>query len=99
MVHSHLNDGRNNVHILKRKYISEGRYFQRGICQNIQEGDDLIDRWGKKLKVDKILVQRDSKGIFNNPENAINAFYEAEMVDESFNPNIPEKDQMAMNIG
>jgi hypothetical protein len=99
MVHLHLADGSNNVHILKRKYIGEGKYFQRGICQNISTGDDFIDRWNKQLKVDKILVQRDSKGIFNNPEDAVNAFYEAEMVDESFNPNIPEKDQTAMNIG
>lgn len=99
MVHLHLTDGSNNIHILKRKYLEEGRYFQRGICQNIQEGDDFIDRWNRQLKVDKILIQRDAKGVFKNPENAVNAFYEAEMADESFNPNIPEKDQMAMNIG
>lgn len=29
MVHLHLTDGSNNIHILKRKYLEEGRYFQR----------------------------------------------------------------------
>ena len=86
MEHLHSFTGDTKVHVLQRDYLGEGRYFQRGLCKGLKEGDyhmSWLDR-NYKLKVDKILVQRDAKGRHEDPSDAIGAYYEAELVDESW---------------
>jgi len=89
MTHTHLFNGSNQVHIYERTYKGEGKYFQRGICQGLKEGDKFeshTSRMTGSLTVTAILIQTDAKGVFPRPEDKIGAYYEAELMDESFVP-------------
>ena len=99
MEFKHMVDGSNEIHIYKRKYIGGGRYYVRGICKGIKEGDTMVDRWNYVFNVDKIISIKDSKGVFENPDNAKDALFEVEMVDPNYNPNIKEAEQIKMSIG
>jgi len=83
MLHSHMGNGANFVQIYERRYLGQGRYYQRGHCQNISVGDDFesFTTKGVTLKVDKIMEVYDAKGLFKDESNRVKAIYEAEMVD------------------
>lgn len=83
MEHSHLWNGSKGVNIYRRSYLGDGRYYQRGTCKDIKEGDTFNSR-DTILRVDKIISIGDSKGRFSNPDDAKNALYEAELVDDTF---------------
>lgn len=75
----------NGVHLYERKYLGNGRYFQRGIAKNIAVGDYFMSNLdNRNLLVEKVLKLTDSKGVFKNPEDGKNSYYEAEMLDENF---------------
>ena len=88
MKHEHLQNGKNGINLYGRKYLGEGKYFQRGLCKDIKIGDEWTcsTEPNKVIKVDKIIKIRDAKGIFKNPNDAKNAYFEAEFIDESFVP-------------
>lgn len=88
MEHFHSFKAENNVHTYERKYLGEGRYFQRGLCAGIEVGDDFVCFLAPRvsLRVDKIISKSDSKGKFENAEDASLSLYEAELVDDSFKP-------------
>ncbi len=85
MKQEHTFNGRNGNHIFERKYLGEKRYFQRGICKGISKGDEFVSFTDPQrvLKVDKILEIRDARGAFKNPEDAMDAAYQAELVDKA----------------
>lgn len=88
-LHEHTYQGGNSNHIYERKYLGSGRYFQRGICKGIQEGDHFKCFLSplSTLVVDKLLKTSDSNGTFNSDGAGENALYEAELVDPSFQEN------------
>lgn len=97
MLQEYLCDGKNSNHLYGRKHLGEGRYYQRGICKGIAVGDEFVSYLAPTavLKVDKLLTVRDAKGVFRNPDGAKDAYYEAELVDETFSHN----SEILFNVG
>lgn len=87
----HSFNGSNGNHLYERKYLGDGRYFQRGICKGISAGDDFTCFTEPKatLKVDKVISIKNSKGVFKNPKDAEKSLYEVELVDYAFEPGVP----------
>jgi hypothetical protein len=83
MNQEHSFKGTENL-LYARRYIGEGRYYQRGLCKGISVGDEFSSYIGGVLIVDKIISVADSNGKFKNPEDGKNALYEAELVDTNY---------------
>jgi hypothetical protein len=83
--------GSNGNHLYERKYLGEGKYYQRGICKGISEGDEFTCFTAPKttLIVDKVISIKNSKGTFKKKEDAENSLYEAELTDNAFEPRVP----------
>jgi hypothetical protein len=91
MLQEHLLNGSNQNFLYQRRYLGKGRYYQKGICKGIQEGDEFITFTSPNsspLIVDKIISRCDSKGKFRNPEHSKEALYEAELHDPTFDPQL-----------
>jgi len=88
MEHQHLQ--KNKVSLYERSYLGDGRYFQRGLCKGIKDGDTFTCFTEPKrvIKLDKLIKTRDARGEFGNSEDAKNAYFEAEFIDESFESGI-----------
>ena len=82
----HQFSGSNGNHLYERKYLGDGRYFQRGLCKGISVGDNFKCFTEPKalLKVDKVISIKNSKGVFKNKKDAEKSLYEAELVDYAY---------------
>jgi hypothetical protein len=91
MLQKHLQYSSSQNLLYQRRYLGKGRYYQKGICRGIQEGDEFISftsPGSPPLVVDKIISRCDSKGKFRNPEHSKEALYEAELYDLTFDPQL-----------
>lgn len=86
MLHRHLSSASNQINIYERRYLGDGKYFQRGSCKGIAVGDDFVTYTNSAVTLTVVRIDRiyDAKGVFNNPEDAKDAIYEAEMIDNQF---------------
>lgn len=81
----HLRDGSNNVHLLQRKYIGNGRFYQRGIIKGVEVGDKFESFTCLQiLVVDKIISVSDSKSSELSEEDKKDAHVEIELTFPGF---------------
>lgn len=73
-----------NTIINQRIHLGNGRYFQRGICKDLSEGD-TIEREMRTLYVVNLILVRDAKANNWTPEECKDAFYEAIVEEREIN--------------
>lgn len=87
MEHLHLQTS-DKVFLYSRKYLGEGKYFQRGIAKGIQNGDTFISFTSPMtVLVCSSVITKDSNGRFRNPEDAKDSLFEGEFIDKDYQPN------------
>lgn len=86
----HKRDAVNNVHLLQRKYLGKGRFYQRGIFQGMEIGDVFLSfTVTVELVVDKIISISDSKSDQLTEEQKKDAYIECEL----YYPNFVNEEQ------
>jgi hypothetical protein len=74
------------VFLYERKYEGNGVYFQRGICKNLQVGDEWASFTDPKTVLQVVEVESisDSQGKWDNPEDGKKSLFKAKFYDPNF---------------
>ena len=82
---NHNFNGSNGIHLLQRKYLGKGRYYQRCLAKGAQVGDTFKSHTSQyELVIDKIISVSDSKAQLLDDEQQKDALIEMELIHPYF---------------